>query len=134
MLRADDGADPAFRHVWAPLERRIDCSYLPIMRRLNLLARFLQFRDELVALWRAFLDPATPLHLKALMLLVPLYLLSPVDLIPDFIPLAGWLDDIVIIPMLVSWIFGLLARPQERAAPRRPRKPGSTIDGTWRRL
>jgi uncharacterized membrane protein YkvA (DUF1232 family) len=104
------------------------------MRQYTLLQRFLRFRDELVALWRAFLNPATPVHLKALMLLVPLYLLSPVDLIPDFIPLAGWLDDVVIIPMLVSWIFGMLDRTQASAARARSDKSGPTIDGTWRRL
>lgn len=102
------------------------------MRRFDLLNRFLRFRTELVALWRAFVTPETPMHLKALMLLVPLYLLSPIDLIPDFIPFAGWLDDIVIIPMLVSWIFGLL--PQRTAAGRRTNRDGQTIDGTWRRL
>jgi uncharacterized membrane protein YkvA (DUF1232 family) len=103
-----------------------------------LLARLMQFRDELVALWRAFIAAETPLHLKALMLLVPLYLLSPIDLIPDFIPFAGWLDDLVIVPMLVSWIFGMLQRsrmamrPQPSRAPER--KNSQTIDGTWRRL
>ncbi len=103
----------------------------------RLLARFLQFRNELFALWRAFMAPGTPMHLKALMLLVPLYLLSPIDLIPDFIPLAGWLDDIVIVPMLVTWIFGLLSRyqssPQSGSA-RTSRRDGPTIDGTYRRM
>ncbi len=103
----------------------------------RLLARFLQFRNELFALWRAFMAPGTPMHLKALMLLVPLYLLSPIDLIPDFIPLAGWLDDLVIVPMLVTWIFGLLSRyqgtPQSNAA-HTSRRDGPTIDGTYRRM
>jgi uncharacterized membrane protein YkvA (DUF1232 family) len=103
--------------------------------RLPLLARLAQFRNELVALWRAFLAPGTPAHLKALMLLVPLYLLSPIDLIPDFIPLAGWLDDLVIVPLLVSWIFGLLSRAQQAPQPQRsPSRDDQTIDGTWRRL
>ena len=62
-------------------------------RPFTLLNRFLQFRAELGQLWRAFRAAETPMHLKVLMLLVPLYLLSPIDLIPDFIPLAGWLDD-----------------------------------------
>ena len=44
------------------------------MRNMTLLARFLNFRTELVTLWRAFRAPETPFHLKALMLLVPLYL------------------------------------------------------------
>ena len=68
------------------------------------MGRLLQFRTELMMLWRAFVAPQTPIWLKGLMLLVPLYLLSPLDLIPDFIPIAGWLDDVVVIPLLVSWI------------------------------
>ena len=77
----------------------------------RLLLRFLTFRKELATLWQAFLSPHTPVHLKALMLLVPAYLLSPIDLIPDFIPLLGWVDDFVVIPMLVSWIVRLLPQP-----------------------
>jgi uncharacterized membrane protein YkvA (DUF1232 family) len=93
--------------------------------------RLLQFRNELMTLWRAFLAPETPVHLKALMLLVPAYLLSPIDLIPDFIPIAGWLDDAIVIPLLVSLIVRLL--PQR--APATTRRDGATIiDGDYRRL
>jgi len=101
-------------------------------RPFTLLNRFLQFRAELGQLWRAFRASETPMHLKVLMLLVPLYLLSPIDLIPDFIPLAGWLDDIVIVPMLVSWIVSMLPQP----APVRPRgRAGDdVIETTYRKL
>jgi uncharacterized membrane protein YkvA (DUF1232 family) len=93
--------------------------------------RLLQFRNELMTLWRAFLAPETPVHLKALMLLVPAYLLSPIDLIPDFIPIAGWLDDAIVIPLLVSLIVRLLPR----RAPASTRRDGATIiDGDYRRL
>ena len=100
------------------------------------MGRLLQFRKELVLLWRAFMTPSTPLHLKFLMLLVPLYLVSPIDFIPDFIPIAGWLDDIVVIPLLISWIVSLLPQP----IPVRPKRPqqrdanGRVIDGDYRRL
>jgi uncharacterized membrane protein YkvA (DUF1232 family) len=93
--------------------------------------RLLQFRDELMLLWRAFLAPETPVWLKALMLLVPAYLLNPLDIIPDFIPIVGWLDDAVIIPLLV----GLLVRLVPQPAPRSTRSDGATIiDGDSRRL
>lgn len=95
------------------------------------MGRLLQFRAELMILWRAFMAPETPVWLKGLMLVVPLYLISPLDLIPDFIPFAGWLDDLVVIPLLVSWIVGLL--PQ-RATRTSASDNGSTIDGEWRRL
>ena len=94
------------------------------------MGRLLQFRTELMMLWRAFMAPETPIWLKGLMLLVPLYLVSPLDLIPDFIPLAGWLDDLVVVPLLVSWIVSLL--PHEM--PRRGRDGSTVIDGDYRRL
>ena len=94
--------------------------------------RLLQFKTELVTLWRAFFAPETPVYLKALMLLVPAYLISPIDLIPDFIPIAGWLDDAIIIPLLVTWIVRML--PQ-RAPVRATRGDGTPIiDGDYRRL
>ena len=93
--------------------------------------RLLQFRDELVILWRAFLAPETPVWLKALMLLIPAYLLNPVGFIADFIPVVGWLDDAIIIPLLVSLLVRLVPRP----APVRTRSDGGNIiDGDYRRL
>lgn len=93
--------------------------------------RLLQFRTELMTLWRAFLAPETPIWLKALMLLIPAYLLNPFDFIPDFLPVVGWLDDLVIIPLLVSLLVRLVPQP----APARTRSDGNTIiDGDYRRL
>lgn len=94
----------------------------------RLLVRFVTFRNELATLWRAFMAPETPWHLKALMLLVPAYLLSPIDLIPDLVPILGFLDDFVVVPMLVSWIVKMIPQPV------RVRPDGSKeIDGTYRR-
>jgi len=95
--------------------------------------RLLQFRNELVVLWRAFLAPETPIWIKGLMLLIPAYLLSPIDLIPDFIPILGWVDDAIIIPLLVSFIVSLLPRTVDANRPRGDRN-GPTIDGNWRRM
>ena len=98
--------------------------------------RILRFRNELVLLWRAFMAAGTPMWLKGLMLLVPLYLISPIDLVPDFIPLAGWLDDVIVIPLLVSWLVSLLPQPaRARSSYRADRRDGGpVIDGTARRL
>ena len=96
----------------------------------RLLIRFVTFRKELATLWQAFVSPHTPVHLKALMLLVTAYLLSPIDLIPDFIPLLGWVDDFVVIPMLV----GLIVRMLPQQAPVRSTSNGDkVIDGSYRR-
>jgi uncharacterized membrane protein YkvA (DUF1232 family) len=50
------------------------------------------------ALWLAARDPRTPLAARLLALLIAAYALSPVDLVPDFIPVLGWIDDLLIIP------------------------------------
>ena len=99
------------------------------------MGRLLQFRRELVILWRAFMAAETPVWLKGLMLLVPAYLLSPIDFIPDFIPVLGWLDDIVVIPLLVSWIVSMLPQQVEaRRTYERRDENGRIIDGDYRRL
>ena len=96
------------------------------------MGRLLQFRNELMTLWRAFFAPETPVYLKALMLLIPAYLISPIDLIPDFIPIVGWLDDAIVIPLMVSLIVRMLPRPIPTRAARSG--GGSIIDGDYRRL
>lgn len=77
-----------------------------IMNRL--LTRFVTFRNELATLWRAFWHPETPLAIKGATLFAVLYLVSPIDLIPDFIPFAGWVDDLVLVPLMVSLIVRFL--------------------------
>ncbi|WIJ25593.1 YkvA family protein [Devosia sp. RR2S18] len=96
-----------------------------------LLPRLVLFRKEVVQLWKAFWAPQTPLYLKAATLFVAFYLVNPFDIVPDFIPLAGWVDDIVLVPLMVSWIVSRLPVPAYAGA-RRP--SGSTIDGRARRL
>jgi uncharacterized membrane protein YkvA (DUF1232 family) len=72
------------------------------------LSRLYVFRQEAVILWCAFWHPDTPLPLKAATLFAAFYLVSPIDLVPDFIPFAGWIDDLVLVPLMVSWIVKLL--------------------------
>jgi uncharacterized membrane protein YkvA (DUF1232 family) len=61
---------------------------------------------EALILWYAFRNPATPKSIKTASLLLFLYLLSPIDILPDFALLFGWADDLAIlmmgIPFLVS--------------------------------
>ncbi|WP_417282718.1 YkvA family protein [Comamonas sp.] len=56
-----------------------------------------------VTLWFAGKHPATPWYAKALGLFVVAYALSPIDLIPDFIPVLGYVDDILLLPALI-WL------------------------------
>lgn len=55
-------------------------------------------KHEITALYLASRDPRTPWYAKAFMFLVLAYAISPIDLIPDFIPVVGYLDDLIIIP------------------------------------
>jgi uncharacterized membrane protein YkvA (DUF1232 family) len=52
-----------------------------------------------MALWIAARDPRTPALAKVIAGMVAAYALSPLDLIPDFIPVLGYLDDLVIVPL-----------------------------------
>ena len=57
-----------------------------------------RLRTDVVALALAARDPRVPWHAKAVAALVAAYALSPIDLIPDFIPVLGYLDDLILIP------------------------------------
>ena len=72
------------------------------MKSPNWLLRLKQFAARLetqtYALYYAYQDPRTPWYAKIFSALIVAYALSPIDLIPDFIPVLGYLDDLVIIP------------------------------------
>ena len=72
-------------------------------------------------------DPRTPTFVRLLALLVAAYALSPVDLIPDFIPVLGYLDDLILVPLGLALVIRLLpesvlasARAQAQLAADRP--------------
>ena len=56
-------------------------------------------KRDVVALWLAARDPRVPWYAKAVAGIVAAYALSPIDLIPDFIPVLGYLDDLLIVPL-----------------------------------
>lgn len=66
------------------------------------------FRYDLIVLLMAFRNPRTPGVLKGAMVLAGLYLISPVDLIPDAIPVLGLMDDAVIVPLVLGGVLKLL--------------------------
>jgi uncharacterized membrane protein YkvA (DUF1232 family) len=75
---------------------------------------------EVQLAWKLLRDPRVPLYLKGIPLLAVLYLLSPFDLIPGFIPIAGQLDDLAIILLGVKFFVRLappaIVQEYERAA------------------
>jgi len=69
------------------------------MKRLFGAANRARLAVYLLALWKLMKHPDTPRAPKLVALLVLLYALSPIDLIPDFIPVLGLLDDLVLLPL-----------------------------------
>ena len=67
-----------------------------------------QLKAETLALWFCCKHPATPLAAKILATLVVAYALSPIDLIPDFIPVLGYLDDVILIPLGIYFTLKLV--------------------------
>ena len=70
-----------------------------------------EFRRETLALYFAIRDPRTPLAAKIVAGVVVAYALSPIDLIPDFIPVLGLLDDLILVPLGIALCVRLIPAP-----------------------
>jgi len=79
-----------------------------------------RLRNEIYALYFAARDPRTPWYAKVLAAFIIGYALSPIDLIPDFIPALGYLDDLIIVPAGIALLIkiipnGVLQECREKA-------------------
>lgn len=74
-------------------------------------ARLKLLKKDALTLWYALKHAGTPLILKIFALLLVAYAFSPIDLIPDFIPILGMLDDLIIIPIGVWILLKLMPEP-----------------------
>ena len=90
-----------------------------------------RIKRDVVALWLAARDPRVPWHAKAIAGIVAAYALSPIDLIPDFIPVLGLLDDVLIVPAGIWLAVRLIPEPLmlefRQEATRRSGRPKSYI-------
>ena len=111
---------------------------ITLIAQLRQAARALK-RDGLT-LWYALQDPATPWWVRALIIFVVGYALSPIDLIPDFIPVLGLLDDVILVPLGIWVALRLIpadlmqdARAKAEAAERLPKNKwaGAVIVAIW---
>jgi uncharacterized membrane protein YkvA (DUF1232 family) len=85
-------------------------------------------KRDVHALWLASRDPRVPWPAKAVAVCVAAYALSPIDLIPDFIPVLGCLDDAILVPlgiMLAVWMIPELLMAEHRAAASAGSRPTS---------
>ena len=69
---------------------------------MDLKARAKKLKTDIPALFLALRDKDTPILAKVFAGITVAYALSPVDLVPDFIPVLGYLDDVILLPMLVA--------------------------------
>ena len=93
------------------------------MARLKVLAK--ELKAEIYALYLAYRHPKTPIYAKIWLACVLGYAISPIDLIPDFIPVLGYLDDLVLIPLGISLAIKMMPPDilaECRAKAKEPRK------------
>jgi len=67
-----------------------------------------RIKQDAVMLWFAYKDPRTPWLPKIICMLAVAYALSPIDLIPDFIPVLGFIDDAILLPVMIWFAVRLL--------------------------
>lgn len=76
-------------------------------------------------------DPRTPIIVRLLALVIAAYAISPIDLIPDFIPLVGYLDDVILLPLGILLVIKLTPQDVVEAGRETARKmaaqPTSTV-------
>ena len=86
-------------------------------------------KRDVVALYIAGRDPRVPWYVKLAAVAVAAYALSPIDLIPDFIPVLGYLDDVIILPVALLLVIKMIPAPLmaefRQEAQRRAKRPTS---------
>ena len=103
---------------------------MPLFYQLRQWARTL--KRDVVALYLAARDPRVPWYAKVVAACVAAYALSPIDLIPDFIPVLGYLDDVILVPLGIALAIRLippaiLQEHRETASARIANRPTSRI-------
>jgi uncharacterized membrane protein YkvA (DUF1232 family) len=87
-----------------------------------------KFKKEIMMVWAMLRNPAAPGVSKIVALLAAVYIISPVDLVPDVLPILGWLDDGVISILLFKLAFKLLPKEMYESLKAQFKKKGSKVD------
>lgn len=93
--------------------------------------KILSLKSEAYVLYLASKDKRVPWYAKALSAVVIAYLLSPIDLIPDFIPIIGYLDDIMIVPAGIALAIRWIPAEALEEFKQKARKDVSSVKGRW---
>lgn len=94
---------------------------------MNLKERAKKLKTDIPAIFLALKDKETPVAAKLVAAVTVAYALSPIDLIPDFIPVLGYLDDVILLPALVALTVKLI--PKETMEKNRKLAEGLWKDG-----
>lgn len=76
----------------------------------KLKARAKQLKNDVPAVFLSLKDKDTPVVAKIVAAITVAYALSPIDLIPDFIPVLGYLDDVILLPAFIAWTIRLIPK------------------------
>jgi len=76
-------------------------------------------RTDARRVWMALRHPLTPRWFKLGVALTALYLISPIDFIPDFVPFLGLADDLILVPLALRWLLARLPAEVHESASRR---------------
>jgi len=66
---------------------------------------------DLIVLWYACRIPGTPVMVKLISILLAIYVFSPIDLIPDTLPILGWIDDATLLALCIPALLKLVPQP-----------------------
>lgn len=94
-------------------------------------ARGVRLATYLIALWKLFKHPETPRAAKWVAIAVLAYAASPIDLIPDFIPVLGQLDELILLPLGVALAMKLTPRPLWEARLREAEASAEKLPRFW---
>jgi len=100
---------------------------MPLIAELKRRAR--ELKTEVLALYLAARHPRTPWYAKAFLVAIVAYALSPIDLIPDFIPVLGLVDEIVLLPFAI--VLAVKMVPAEVMSECRVQASGLQLSGSW---
>lgn len=75
---------------------------------MNLKERAKKLKADVPAVFLALKDKRTPVFAKVMAAVTVAYALSPIDLIPDFIPVLGYLDDVILLPSMIALVIKLI--------------------------
>ena len=109
----------------------IDEENMNKLTRFFRLANTARLRTMLIALWKLFKHPQAPRAPKVLAIAVLAYAVSPIDLIPDFIPVLGLLDDLILLPLGVALVVRLTPKPLWQACLREAEASKDKLPRLW---